>query len=95
MRNGGRDVVVRGVWGEQDAILVVKGDVITNSIRYLQRCEGYRPDVQHLDQSMMTYEWFTKKQARHFRNIEFPNIVYNPYKVRSRPLARSGVTLGR
>lgn len=64
----------------KDAILVVKGDVITNSIRYLQRCEGYRPDVQHLDQSMMTYEWFTKKQARHFRNIEFPNIVYNPYK---------------
>mmetsp|Transcript_9016 Transcript_9016/g.18003 ORF Transcript_9016/g.18003 Transcript_9016/m.18003 type:complete len:791 (-) Transcript_9016:130-2502(-) len=64
----------------KDAILVVKGDVITNSIRYLQRCESVRPDVQHLDQSMMTYEWFTKKQARHFRNITFPNLVYNPYK---------------
>jgi len=46
-----------------DALLIVKGDVITNSVRYLQRCEGYRPDVQHLDQSMMTYEWFVKKQA--------------------------------
>ena len=23
-----------------NAILIVKGDVITNSIRYLQRCEG-------------------------------------------------------
>jgi len=28
-----------------------------------QRCEGMRPDVQHLDQSMMTYEWFKKKQV--------------------------------
>uniref|UniRef100_A0A7S4JJE5 DUF2723 domain-containing protein n=1 Tax=Guillardia theta TaxID=55529 RepID=A0A7S4JJE5_GUITH len=64
----------------KNAILIVKGDVITNSIRYLQRCEGFRPDVQHLDQSMMTYEWFVKKQARHFRHIKFPNEVYNPYK---------------
>ena len=64
----------------ENSILVVKGDVITNSIRYLQRCEGVRPDVQHLDQSMMTYEWFKKKQARHFRNITFPNKIYNPYK---------------
>ena len=29
----------------------------------VQRCEGMRPDVQHLDQSMMTYEWFKKKQV--------------------------------
>ena len=63
-----------------NAILIVKGDVITNSIRYLQRCEGMRPDVQHLDQSMMTYAWFKTKQARHFRNISFPNSIYNPYK---------------
>ena len=46
-----------------NAILIVKGDVITNSIRYLQRCEGMRPDVQHLDQSMMTYKWFVRKQV--------------------------------
>ena len=39
-----------------------------------------RPDVQHLDQSMMTYAWFKTKQARHFRNISFPNSIYNPYK---------------
>ena len=25
-----------------ESVLLVKGDVITNSIRYLQRCEGYR-----------------------------------------------------
>jgi hypothetical protein len=28
------------------ARLIVKGDVITNSVRYLQRCEGFRSDVQ-------------------------------------------------
>ncbi len=59
----------------------MQGDVITNSIRYLQRCEGYRPDVQHLDQSMMTYAWFKIKQERHFKDIIFPNSIYNPYKV--------------
>mmetsp|Transcript_27528 Transcript_27528/g.65124 ORF Transcript_27528/g.65124 Transcript_27528/m.65124 type:complete len:530 (-) Transcript_27528:41-1630(-) len=63
-----------------NSMLIVKGDVITNSVRYLQRCEGVRLDVQHFDQSMMTYEWFVKKQARHFKNITFPNLVYNPYK---------------
>jgi len=62
-----------------NSVLLVKGDIITNSIRYLQRCEGLRPDVQHLDQAMMTYNWFVKKQSRHF-NITFPRSVYHPYK---------------
>jgi len=29
---------------------------------------------------MMTYPWFKRKQARHFKGIVFPNDIYNPYK---------------
>lgn len=60
--------------------LIVKGDLITNSIRYLQVCENVRPDVYHLDQSMMTYEWFVKRQRGNFQEITFPGEVYHPYK---------------
>ena len=40
-----------------------KRDLLTILSCCAQRCEGVRPDVQHLDQSMMTYEWFKKKQV--------------------------------
>jgi hypothetical protein len=32
------------------------GDMITNAMRYLQRCEGVRRDVLLLDETMMTYK---------------------------------------
>ena len=47
----------------RDAKLLVKGDVITNSARYVQRCEGYRRDVQMVDMAMLTYEWFVPAEA--------------------------------
>eukprot|EP00873_Tetraselmis_striata_P013223 jgi/Tetstr1/433487/TSEL_022757.t1 len=40
------------------ARVIVKGDMVTNTARYLQVCEGYRTDVQMVDMSMMTYPWF-------------------------------------
>jgi len=62
-----------------NTLLVVKGDLITNSVRYLQTCEGYREDVVHMDQSMMTYEWYKITQEKHLR-VKFPKPVYHPYK---------------
>ena len=64
----------------KNAVMIVKGDIITNSMRYLRVCEGMRPDTTHLDQSMMTYPWFKPQQARHFVNITFPNLHYHPYE---------------
>ena len=64
----------------KNAVMIVKGDIITNSMRYLRVCEGFRPDTTHLDQSMMTYPWFKPQQARHFVNITFPNLHYHPYE---------------
>jgi hypothetical protein len=38
----------------KNAVMIVKGDIITNSMRYLRVCENMRTDTTHLDQSMMT-----------------------------------------
>ena len=64
----------------KNAVMIVKGDIITNSMRYLRVCENLRPDTTHLDQSMMTYPWFKPQQQRHFVNITFPNLHYHPYE---------------
>jgi hypothetical protein len=37
--------------------------MLTNAIRYLQRCEKYRTDVLLLDETMMTYKWVRDVQV--------------------------------
>ena len=64
----------------RDAKLLVKGDVITNSARYVQRCEGYRRDVQMVDMAMLTYEWFVPTQGANFPGFAFPGARYHPYE---------------
>ncbi|KAJ1482685.1 hypothetical protein T484DRAFT_1803171 [Baffinella frigidus] len=54
-------------------VLMVKGDLNTNAVRYLTQCEGARPNVAQLDLSHMSYPWFAARQAeRHFPDITFP-----------------------
>jgi hypothetical protein len=53
--------------------------LITNSIRYFQRCEGVRPDVQLVDQSMLTYPWFVRVQSPNFPHFTFPGTNYHPF----------------
>lgn len=62
------------------AKLIVKGDVITNSIRFLQRCENYRADVQVVDMAMLTYRWFVDVQSPNFPDFVFPGTNYHPYE---------------
>ncbi|GAB5572883.1 transmembrane protein 260 isoform X3 [Prionailurus iriomotensis] len=40
-----------------DAIILLRGDLPGNSLRYMHYCEGLRPDISLVDQEMMTYEW--------------------------------------
>ncbi len=37
------------------AVLFTKGDLITNTTRYLQLAEGMRPDVRVIDQELLGY----------------------------------------
>ncbi len=46
-------------------------DLQWTSVRYLQRCEGFRNDVTVINLSMMTYRWFQHKHA-HYPEMMFP-----------------------
>ncbi|XP_029397515.1 transmembrane protein 260 isoform X2 [Mus pahari] len=62
----------------QDAIILLRGDLPGNALRYLHYCEGLRPDVSLVDQEMMTYEWYLPKMARHLPGVHFPGDRWNP-----------------
>ncbi|OQR91947.1 hypothetical protein ACHHYP_04172 [Achlya hypogyna] len=54
-----------------NALLFVNYDLQWTAMRYLQRCENYRPDVTILNLSMMTYKWFATKRAL-YPKLTFP-----------------------
>ncbi|GAB1298783.1 Transmembrane protein 260 [Apodemus speciosus] len=62
----------------QDAIILLRGDLPGNALRYLHYCEGLRPDVSLVDQEMMTYEWYLPKAVRHLPGVRFPGERWNP-----------------
>ena len=64
----------------KSAIVISQGDMITNSMRYLQRCEKYRRDVLLLDETMMTYKWMRDAQGPKMAEwgIVFPNHYHAP-----------------
>ena len=55
-----------------DAILVTKGDLITNGIRYLQLAEHARPDVRVVDQELLATPWGARLFALHAPGVVFP-----------------------
>ncbi len=44
-----------------DAILLTRGDLVHNAVRYAQRVSARRPDVVVLDQELMTYPWYVAR----------------------------------
>ncbi|XP_040268704.1 transmembrane protein 260 isoform X1 [Bufo bufo] len=66
----------------QNAIMLLRGDLPGNSLRYLHYCEGLRPDLSLVDQEMMTYEWYLPKTAKHLAGVHFPGNKWNPVVTR-------------
>mmetsp|Transcript_32013 Transcript_32013/g.61600 ORF Transcript_32013/g.61600 Transcript_32013/m.61600 type:complete len:380 (+) Transcript_32013:302-1441(+) len=62
----------------QGAMLVVWGDLQQFSIRYLQLCEGERPDVSIVDLSMASYPWYVPSQRQNVPNVRYPEDIYHP-----------------
>jgi len=64
----------------KNSIIISQGDMVTNSMRYLQRCEHYRTDVLLLDETMMTYKWMRDVQGPKMEpwGIVFPNHFHAP-----------------
>ncbi|XP_058018977.1 transmembrane protein 260 isoform X3 [Ahaetulla prasina] len=64
-----------------DAIILLRGDLPGNSLRYMHHCEGIRPDITLVDQEMMTYHWYLPKLAKHLPGVTFPGDRWNPVEV--------------
>uniref|UniRef100_A0A3B4HAC3 Transmembrane protein 260 n=1 Tax=Pundamilia nyererei TaxID=303518 RepID=A0A3B4HAC3_9CICH len=62
----------------KDSIILTRGDLPGNSLRYLHYCQGVRPDVRLVDQEMMTYAWYVAKLAQHHPGIHFPGRWWDP-----------------
>ncbi|XP_026158954.1 transmembrane protein 260 isoform X2 [Mastacembelus armatus] len=61
-----------------DSIILTRGDLPGNSLRYLYYCQGVRPDVRLVDQEMMTYTWYVAKLAQHHPGVHFPGRWWDP-----------------
>ena len=77
IRDAFRDVLDKFPVGSR---VIVKGDLFTNSLRYLQQCEGRRTDVELVDQAMLTYRWFVRVQGRNFPSFAWPGTHYHPFE---------------
>ncbi|KAJ7990719.1 hypothetical protein DPEC_G00289830 [Dallia pectoralis] len=61
-----------------DAIVLTRGDLPGNSLRYLHYCQGLRPDIHLVDQEMMTYSWYVAKLGQHHRDVHYPGLWWDP-----------------
>lgn len=61
-----------------DSIILTRGDLPGNSLRYLHYCQNVRPDVCLVDQEMMTYTWYVAKLGQHHPGVYFPGHWWDP-----------------
>ena len=64
------------------SLLVINYDQQWTSVRYLQECEGVRPDIISINLSMMSYLWWQTKHDVYGDLVSFPGTNYAPEKVR-------------
>ncbi len=58
------------------ALVLMRGDITTNPLRYLQTVEHLRPDLRLLDQEMLTARWMTPQVSRQMPDIVVPGTHY-------------------
>ncbi|KAE8587101.1 hypothetical protein XENTR_v10021860 [Xenopus tropicalis] len=64
------------------SVILLRGDLPGNSLRYLHYCEGLRPDLALVDQEMMTYAWYVPSLAKHISNVIFPGSKWSPVETK-------------
>lgn len=62
----------------KNSIILTRGDLPGNSLRYLHYCKEVRPDVRLVDQEMMTYTWYIAKLGHHLQGVYFPGRWWDP-----------------
>ncbi|KAK3538255.1 hypothetical protein QTP70_033068 [Hemibagrus guttatus] len=62
----------------ESSLVLTRGDLPGNTLRYLHYCQGLRPDLSLVDQEMMTYSWYVLKLQQHLPGVKFPGQVWDP-----------------
>jgi hypothetical protein len=62
------------------ALILSRGDLITNVLLYLRFAEGLRPDVRIVDQEILSLGWGPSRYARLMPEVRFPAAVYDPHR---------------
>lgn len=57
------------------AILLVRGDPWSSSIRYAQSTEGLRPDLVILEHNLLTRRWYVNVTAPTMLDVHFPGDI--------------------
>ncbi|OWF45611.1 transmembrane protein 260-like [Mizuhopecten yessoensis] len=60
-----------------NASILTKGDLPSNTFRYLHLCENIRPDIQIFDQEILTYEWSVPMLGWTMPGITFPGDMFH------------------
>nr|XP_032811929.1 transmembrane protein 260 isoform X1 [Petromyzon marinus]XP_032811931.1 transmembrane protein 260 isoform X1 [Petromyzon marinus]XP_032811932.1 transmembrane protein 260 isoform X1 [Petromyzon marinus]XP_032811933.1 transmembrane protein 260 isoform X1 [Petromyzon marinus]XP_032811934.1 transmembrane protein 260 isoform X1 [Petromyzon marinus] len=60
------------------ALVLTRGDLPGNALRYLHYCERRRPDVVLVDQELLTYPWYVRKLGPHLPGVRFPGDRWHP-----------------
>ena len=58
-----------------NALVLLRGDHITNGMRYLQTCENRRPDVAMFSDQLVKARWFPLQEDK-YPHVVFPKRVY-------------------
>eukprot|EP00052_Salpingoeca_macrocollata_P026965 m.253883 g.253883 ORF g.253883 m.253883 type:complete len:627 (-) comp22676_c0_seq3:615-2495(-) len=61
----------------QDSVLLLMGDLPGNAARYVQACDGVRPDVKLVDLEMSTYDWYVPMLRHKLPGVVFPGVYFS------------------
>uniref|UniRef100_A0A672QU56 Transmembrane protein 260 n=1 Tax=Sinocyclocheilus grahami TaxID=75366 RepID=A0A672QU56_SINGR len=62
----------------EGSLVLTRGDLPGNTLRYLHYCQGLRPDLSLVDQEMMTYSWYVGKLQKRLPGVTFPGRWWDP-----------------
>lgn len=61
-----------------NALVVLSGDLEINAVRYLQVCEGLRPDVTVVVRTLLQTRWGSALLRRQLPNVKIPAGLFSP-----------------
>ncbi|XP_062863705.1 protein O-mannosyl-transferase TMEM260 isoform X2 [Trichomycterus rosablanca] len=64
----------------ENSLVLTRGDLPGNTLRYVHYCQGLRPDLSLVDQEMMTYSWYVPRLRKHLPGVTFPGRIWDPAK---------------